>query len=700
MKVLISAPMSKFSGYGNDGIGLTRALMRMGADVYLQPTHVAPPLPKDMAMLFTKPLDAPFDLTIQHVDPGQLGIDRELRQASEVTVAMSMWEFSSLDNLKGRSSLTRRMKDFDVFLGYDSVTQDGFSRYLTKKTASAVLQGGYEPSEWKYVERDWYSDRFGFCMVGQLHDRKDPFVAIQAFHELKNEYPNDFDGAELHLKGQPYDSKVLTPFGWRDMGSLKLGDVVSNPDGGDQLVLGVQELGKRDIYLVKFSDGSEVECTKDHIWDVSLHGRAWKSMTLEEIMNTSLRSGKHLSYEIPITEPVFYAQGGDSLPVDPYLLGLLIGDGSLTKQVRLWSADEEIFARAEALIPEGVFVGARTEGSGVSGVTFRKMQPVMRSLGLMEKRSWEKEIPERYLRTTSADRLALLQGLMDTDGTSARPNNSPSYCTVSKVLANQVVELVQSLGGVATICKVSTSGRDAYQIKVRLSINPFRLTRKAEQWDSVVRKHGIRRKIVSIELSRTAESRCILVSGDSHRYITDNFVVTHNTNIPGLHPAMEQWCPKLRVHSAVWPVDILKKFYEKQHVLLAPSRGEGKNMPALEFQTTGGAVIATNWGGMANWLSPDYAYPLNYKLVSLNPSLPNCKQARADKAQLKELMMHTYKNRNEVKEKALLASKILPQMCSWDSVVEKFFLKIAKACPEKGEKLLAKARMCEEVSGG
>jgi len=372
VKVLLSAPMSKFSGYGNDGIGLTRALMRMGADVYLQATHVAAPLPKDIAMLFTKQLEAPFDLTIQHVDPGQIGIDKELRAASDLTVSMSMWEYSSLDNLKGRSKLKGFLQDFDAFIGYDAVTTAAFESYIPKKTASFVLQGGYEPSDWKYIERDWYSDRFGFCMVGQLHDRKDPFVAIQAFQELKTEYPKDFDGAELHLK----------------------------------------------------------------------------------------------------------------------------------------------------------------------------------------------------------------------------------------------------------------------------------------------------------------------------------------TNIPGLHPAMEQWCPKLRVHSSVWPVEILRKFYGMQHVLLAPSRGEGKNMPALEFQTTGGAVIATNWGGMANWLSPSYAYPLDYKLMPLSPSLPNCKQARASKEHLKELLMHTYKNRTEVKEKALLASKTLPQMCSWDSVVEKLFLKLAKAVPEKGEKLLAKARMCEEVSGG
>ena len=116
-------------------------------------------------------------------------------------------------------------------------------------------------------------------------------------------------------------------------------------------------------------------------------------------------------------------------------------------------------------------------------------------------------------------------------------------------------------------------------------------------------------------------------------------------------------------------------------------------MPALEFQTTGGAVIATNWGGMANWLSPLYAYPLDYSLVPVMPTLPNCKQARANKEHLKELMMHTYKNRAEVKQKAYLASQTLPSMCSWDSVVDRMFLKTAEILPDQGQELLMKYRV-------
>jgi glycosyltransferase involved in cell wall biosynthesis len=164
------------------------------------------------------------------------------------------------------------------------------------------------------------------------------------------------------------------------------------------------------------------------------------------------------------------------------------------------------------------------------------------------------------------------------------------------------------------------------------------------------------------------------------------------TMVPGLHSAMEQWVPKLRVHYDSWPEDVLKQFYASQHVLCAPSRGEGKNMPALEFQSMGGAVIATNWGGHTGWLSPEYAYPLNYKLMSLDDN-PYVSNARADKDHMKALMLHTFRNRAEVKKKADLAAEIIPQTMSWDSVVQKLYAKVAELVPGEGTKIKQKALM-------
>lgn len=150
-----------------------------------------------------------------------------------------------------------------------------------------------------------------------------------------------------------------------------------------------------------------------------------------------------------------------------------------------------------------------------------------------------------------------------------------------------------------------------------------------------------------------------------------------HTTIPGLHPAMEQWTPKLRVHYASWPKSTLEAFYAAGHVLLAPSRGEGKNLPALEFMATGGTVIATNFGGHTMWLNRDFAYPLNYTPRSFDDRYPQCLQAAASKDHLKELMWHVYTHRDEVAKKAELASRTIPQMCSWDHQLAEFMRKIS-----------------------
>lgn len=199
-KVLMRIPVSPNSGYGNDGIQFTMALLKAGMDVRLYPTSIAPPVPPTIAHLLTKPLDAPFDLYINHVSPDQLECSPEARAASAITIAHTMWEFSSLSNLKGKSTLKKRLKDFDLFLGYSDVTMEAFKPYIAENTTKpAMLQGGYDPSHWPYMERDWNSPRFSFIMHGSLNLRKDPHVAIQAYVELKDEYPEEFEPAEMHI---------------------------------------------------------------------------------------------------------------------------------------------------------------------------------------------------------------------------------------------------------------------------------------------------------------------------------------------------------------------------------------------------------------------------------------------------------------------------------------------------------------------
>lgn len=362
MKVLLKVPLSPYSGYGNDGIGLARAFMRAGADVTLQPTVVQSPLPEDVAMLFTKTLEAPFDLAIHHVDPMSLEASDELKRSSKVTVGWSMWETSNFLNMptKDLRTMRKRLKNFDALVGYDQNSADGFKPYY--KGPVIVQQGGFWPEDWPEIERDWHTDTFHFCMIGVLSERKNPFAAIQAFSELKNEHEDFNQFARLSLK----------------------------------------------------------------------------------------------------------------------------------------------------------------------------------------------------------------------------------------------------------------------------------------------------------------------------------------TASPGLHSAMEDVYPGLRIFYDMWPVEVVKQFYSAQHVLLAPSRGEGKNMPALEFMSTGGTVIATDWGGHQQWLNPDYSYPLDYELVPADPRYPDTLDASASVKHLKELMLHVFRNRNEAREKGRTAAQIIPALSSWDNVVQRLLLQL-KDTVDGGDELWMKA---------
>lgn len=357
LKVLLQLPMSSLTGYGRDGIALTQALMKAGADVYLKPAHVDPPLPAEVAMLLTKQLRAPFDLLIDHQDPMALQLSPEARRASTFTVGWTMWEYSSFDNMEGKykKTIRKRIKDYDLLLGYDHVSTRCFDPYLPKKGAPelATIQGGYDPSLSPPVERDWFTPGLNFCMVGMLNDRKDPFVAIQAFMELWNEN-EDFRSCRLSLK----------------------------------------------------------------------------------------------------------------------------------------------------------------------------------------------------------------------------------------------------------------------------------------------------------------------------------------TSIPGLHSKLSEICPGITVYYETWSTEKLISFYNQHHVLLAPSRGEGKNLPALEFQTTGGVVIATNWGGHQMWINSEYAFPINYTLKPVEASKPNCLNARADKDHLKQLMLEAFNNRGELKRMGELASNVIPEMCNWNKVVERLMNRISECGPK------------------
>lgn len=139
----------------------------------------------------------------------------------------------------------------------------------------------------------------------------------------------------------------------------------------------------------------------------------------------------------------------------------------------------------------------------------------------------------------------------------------------------------------------------------------------------------------------------------------------------------------------------LREFYGAAHCLVYPSRGEGKNLPALEFMTTGGVVAATNFSGHTMWLGEDWAYPLDYELGPTFPDKPWAAQdAKVSEDHLADVMWHIYTHRDEARRKAERAQELIPKMCDWQVVLESLFRRIRDEVPGPGPEVYDIAMGC------
>ena len=362
-------------------------------------------------------------------------------------------------------------------------------------------------------------------------------------------------------KAQSLHSKILTPTGWREMGQIQVSDQVITMDGTVANVTGVFPQGIKSMYKVTMNDGSSTECCEEHLWLTQNVGErtkdknTWKVRSLADIRK-NIKTGKNQQnyYTIPMVEPVQFA--AKQLYIDPYLLGVIIGDGStLNGSVMISIGDDEIRNIIEPMIPLGHEL--RVTGNHKTWIDYRIISHSnsnfigreFKRLGLMPCRAWEKFVPKTYLFASVEQRLSLLQGLMDTDGYTNGSNSL--FSTTSCQLAHDVQFLVQSLGGRATISEVDSyykkddkkvSCRPLWRVFLSLpdGMTPFRLSRKSLQ-HNYRKKHYPTRKIDSIEYIGETLAQCIMVDHPSHSYVTDDFIVTHNTTLMynwGLHVAM------------------------------------------------------------------------------------------------------------------------------------------------------------------
>jgi intein/homing endonuclease len=343
-------------------------------------------------------------------------------------------------------------------------------------------------------------------------------------------------------KEQPTDSIVQTPSGPIEIGKLRLGDNIFGANGDLISVDGIFPQGIKQAYKITFRDGTTTECGEDHLWEVWTHKlRQQKKSTitkkLKEIIESDItfKSGIH-KFSIPLCKSVPYDE--KILPIHPYLMGVLIGDGSLhgnSINISTPDIDVGIINHIKSLLDDSIEVVEDRSSScpryrliDTNRVYKSEIKNAIRELKLNVK-SISKFIPDIYKYSSIEQRWELLRGLMDTDGTSR--GNRIGFSTSSLLLRNDVIELVQSLGGVAIINRDDERSENTnYSINVKTFHNPFKLIRKAEKWKYST-KNPPSRHIVDIKKSRICEQVCISVNSKDGLYLTDNYIVTHNTTI-------------------------------------------------------------------------------------------------------------------------------------------------------------------------
>jgi phosphate starvation-inducible PhoH-like protein len=415
-------------------------------------------------------------------------------------------------------------------------------------------------------------ERLGF-LPGTLYEKIDPYLRplYDALHDMldPDSIPRLMTAGTIEIaplaymrgRAMPLATPVLTPDGFRPIGELVVGDLVIGSNGRPTPVIGVYPQGEKDIYRLTAQDGASTLCSGDHLWAVATRddrrrGKPLRVLTTREMIG-NLRAHHYHRYELPLhSEPVRFPYR--EIPMDAYALGLLLGDGCLSGTVTpsFATGDPEMAYELKRLLP-GIDVRPRqgpnymlsqlTSPWATTTLVENPVTRAVRRLGLWGTRSTTKFVPEPYLYNSHKVRLAVLQGLLDTDGGPVTQKNRTcriQYTTTSPQLRDDVIFLVRSLGGVAYHRTRPALGRapglakgrpvyhrhDAHIIDIRLpaGIEPFRLTRKRDAYDAAGGGRPMR-FIEHIEPAGTAEAVCISVAAADSLYTTEDFLLTHNT---------------------------------------------------------------------------------------------------------------------------------------------------------------------------
>lgn len=336
-------------------------------------------------------------------------------------------------------------------------------------------------------------------------------------------------------KALPLDTDIPTPTGWTTMGEIKVGDVVLDGDGKPTTVISTTDtMYNHPCYSIKFSTGEEIIADGEHLWDIrDEYTRKYLTLTTEQMVAKNLVNGKNQArYTVKTTKPLELPE--QKLPIDPYVLGVWLGDGtSWYGEITIHQDDFEII---EHIKSKGYEVSVRPikRAPHILTVCVHGLQTQLRELGLLK----NKHIPLQYLRGSYNQRKELLQGLMDTDGTVDKMKRGGCELAFSnEALSNDAKELICTLGLKPTTKIIKTKCKDSHRIlftPFQEEIEVFKLTRKLNKMkaspDNKRAQSTKKRSIQSIVPVASVPVRCITVDNPDHLYLVGRSMIpTHNS---------------------------------------------------------------------------------------------------------------------------------------------------------------------------
>lgn len=378
--------------------------------------------------------------------------------------------------------------------------------------------------------------------------------------------------ARKNGKALSLDTEIPTPSGWRKMEDIHTGDVVFSVDGTPSRVVAESEIFNKPMYRVMFEDGAEVKASADHIWTVQTKGSrrtanariishqtykgvrhdlresgGWFDITTEQLAGNEFRErrdgkGKEYRYRVPMPEAVEYSE--KSLPIDPYTLGVWLGDGTSVDTAITCSREDT--AEMIRLLEENGHRcrlyehSSRTNTIGIDKTSKGKrnvLRDALREIGVFG----NKHIPELYMNASVEQRYELLRGMMDTDGYCSKAGQC-EFAQKDERMVKQFIELLASLGIKSKARKkiIICNGKECYAYSVLFFCskdNPcFKLSRKKERLKDHLTERMKAKSIVSVERIEDEPSKCIAIDHSSHLYLCGrNYTATHNTSfIAGL----------------------------------------------------------------------------------------------------------------------------------------------------------------------